>query len=243
MLRNTRMTQSFTAPALRQPPHRSHQANGLGGPGPLVKITVLLAILDESKKVGDKVLVFSQSRYILDYLESICRSQQRRFSRMDGSTKIGLRQRMIQDFNNNDDELYLISTEAGGVGLNIQGANRVVIFDFKWNPINEQQAIGRAYRIGQKKPVFVYWLIVGGTYETLLHNQAVFKYQLASRVIDKKNLKDWARQLKDYSQPPQIIEMDNASLDKHMGRDSVLDAVLRNLPQGIRSQDPLYRYL
>ena len=189
------------------------------------KVVVLQSILDESKKVGDKVLVFSQSLYVLDYLDDLFRRQKRRYSRLDGSTEIKKRQNMVKNFNIGQDEVYLISTTAGGLGLNIHGANRVVIFDFRWNPINEQQAIGRAYRIGQTKPVFVYWLIVGGTYEMILHNQAVFKTQLASRVVDKKNPQAWSAQLRNYTAPPSIMPAEPVS--QYMGRDSVLNALLQ----------------
>jgi SNF2 family DNA or RNA helicase len=73
---------------------------------------------------------------------------------------VTVRQDSVKKFNTNAaSQVYLISTRAGGVGLNIHGANRVVIFDFKYTPADEQQAIGRAYRLGQTKPVYVYWLL------------------------------------------------------------------------------------
>ena len=71
----------------------------------------------------------------------------------------------------------------------------MVIFDFKWNPVQEQQAIGRAYRIGQEKTVFVYRFVVAGTFEEDLQNKAVFKMQLASRGVDKKNPVSWSKRL------------------------------------------------
>ncbi|CAK7236805.1 hypothetical protein SBRCBS47491_009762 [Sporothrix bragantina] len=190
------------------------------------KVVVLMGILDEAKRLGEKVLVFTQSRPVLDYLEVEFRRQNRLFSRLDGDTAVSKRQAMVKDFNSNKDEVYLISTTAGGVGLNIHGANRVVIFDFKWNPMHEQQAIGRAYRIGQKQKVFVYWLIVGGTFETVLHDQAVFKTQLASRVVDKKNPSAWADQLRNYTKDPAIMEPDSSLSNRFKSRDPVLDVLL-----------------
>ncbi|CAK7213795.1 hypothetical protein SCUCBS95973_001920 [Sporothrix curviconia] len=192
------------------------------------KIVVLMGILDEAKRVGEKVLVFSQSKLVLDYLQVEFQRQNRLFSRLDGDTAVNKRQAMIKDFNSNTDEVYLISTTAGGVGLNIQGANRVVIFDFKWNPMHEQQAIGRAYRIGQKRTVFVYWLIMGETFETVLHDQAVFKTQLASRVVDKKNPSAWADQIRNYTKDPAIMALDPSLSSRFKGCDPVLDALLAN---------------
>ena len=190
------------------------------------KMTVLCGILDEARRVDEKVLVFSQSRNVLDYLDSEFRRQGRKFSRLDGDTAVQKRQAMVKKFNAGSDEVYLISTTAGGVGLNIQGANRVVIFDFRWNPIHEQQAIGRAFRIGQRKNVYVYWLIVDGTYETLLHDQAVFKTQLASRVVDKKNPSAWADQMRNYAKDPVKVPINKHLEEEFRGRDAVLDALL-----------------
>ncbi|KLU84276.1 SNF2 family ATP-dependent chromatin-remodeling factor snf21 [Magnaporthiopsis poae ATCC 64411] len=191
------------------------------------KVIVLLRILDEAKAQGDKVLLFSSSIITLDFLESVMKTLRKPYSRLDGKTVISKRQGMVARFNENKDEVYLISTAAGGVGLNIQGANRIVIMDFKWSPVNEQQAIGRAYRIGQTKPVFVYWLIVGGTYEPKLHGKSIFKTQLASRVVDKKNPHAHANKYSSWTQPPQIMTRTD-DLSNAKGHDVVLDAVLES---------------
>ncbi|KAK3997257.1 protein chromatin remodeling 20 [Cladorrhinum sp. PSN332] len=191
------------------------------------KILALLQILSECRKVGDKVLVFSQSIPTLDYLESLFRSQELGYQRLDGKTPIADRQGDTKKFNTDKHvEVYLISTKAGGVGLNIYGANRVVIFDFKYTPTDEQQAIGRAYRLGQTKPVYVYWLFIGGTFEEIIHNNAIFKTQLASRVVDKKNPTPWSTRLKEYFAPPRIPEHED--LTKASGQDIVLDALLKS---------------
>jgi SNF2 family DNA or RNA helicase len=119
------------------------------------KTKILCQILDAARSAGDKTLVFSMSLNTLDFLENMCKIQGRKYARLDGSTAMKKRQAYTKDFNVNKTEIYLISTQAGGLGLNLWGANRVVIFDFKFNPILEEQAVGRAYRIGQKKDVFV----------------------------------------------------------------------------------------
>jgi SNF2 family DNA or RNA helicase len=156
------------------------------------KVKILCQILDASRLARDKTLVFSHSIPTLNFLEKLCIQQGRNFARLDGKTLMSKRQAQTKDFNNSKVELYLISTRAGGLGLNLPGANRVVIFDFQFNPIMEEQAIGRAYRIGQKKNTFVYRFISGGTFEELVHNKVVFKSQLSARVVDKKNPVAWA---------------------------------------------------
>ena len=189
------------------------------------KVELLTVILDESRRLKDKVLVFSQSIPTIDYLMNLYSRQGRRISRLDGSTPISKRQDMIKGFNAGQEEIYLISTTAGGVGLNIHGANRVVIFDFKWNPVNDQQAIGRAYRIGQKKPVFVYKFVLAGTFEDDLQNTAVFKTQLASRIVDKKNPASWSTQMRGLLHP--IREVPCKDLSPFEGKDAVLDKLIR----------------
>jgi superfamily II DNA or RNA helicase len=202
------------------------ETNNLKAPDLSYKVKILFQILDRSKAVGDKVLVFSQSIPTLNYVESLCTSQHRKYFRLDGSTPIPKRQEMIKKFNVGDTDIALISTAAGGLGLNITGANRVVIFDFKYNPIMEEQAVGRAYRIGQKKEVFVYRLIAGGTFEDSMHNKAVFKTQLASRVVDKKNPVAWARKgLKEMLFEPKVVEQKDLSGFVGMDR-LVLDEIL-----------------
>jgi SNF2 family DNA or RNA helicase len=189
------------------------------------KIVILLRILEECRKVKDKVLVFSHSLGSLDFIEEIFKKNKIVYQRLDGSTTVSTRQDAVKKFNANvDSEVYLISTRAGGVGLNIHGANRVVIFDFKYTPADEQQAIGRAYRLGQTKPVYVYWLTVGGTFEDIIHNNGVFKTQLASRVVDKKNPIPWATRFSEYFSPPR--EVGQEDLSGARGLDKVLDALL-----------------
>ncbi|KFH49000.1 DNA repair protein-like protein [Hapsidospora chrysogenum ATCC 11550] len=189
-----------------------------------LKVQVLITILDEARKLGDKVLVFSQSIFTLDYLETLLGMQKRSVCRLDGNTKIDQRQEKIRQFNFGDQEVYLISTTAGGVGLNIQGANRVVVFDSKWNPVNDQQAVGRAYRLGQKKHVFVYHLMVAGSFEEAMQSKAVFKTQLASRVVDKKNPVAWGKRKANFTQ--HIKEVPKEDFSGFIGKDRILDCLV-----------------
>ncbi|KAM3078460.1 hypothetical protein ACMFMG_006340 [Clarireedia jacksonii] len=190
------------------------------------KVKILCQILDASKAVGDKVLVFSQMISTLNFLQDLCMKQGRKFSRLDGKTAMNKRQGLTKKFNSNDKDLFLISTTAGGLGLNLFGANRVVIFDFRYNPIHEEQAIGRAYRIGQTKKVFVYRLMAAGTFESSIHNTAIFKTQLAFRVVDKKNPISWAQKgLGKFLHEPKDVEQQD--LSKFQGMDpAVLDKIL-----------------
>ncbi|KAG6001772.1 hypothetical protein E4U21_003817 [Claviceps maximensis] len=193
-------------------------------PSASTKIELLIKILDYARDKGDKVLVFSHSILALDYLEALFTQQYRQFSRLDGRTPIAKRQDLIKRFNGSEAEFYLISTKAGGIGLNIQGANRVVILDSGWNPVHEQQAVGRAYRIGQTKPVTVYHFVTAGTFEQDLHGRAVFKSQLASRVVDKKNPISWGNRNMKLRHP--IVQTKAKDLTGHIGKEILLDELI-----------------
>lgn len=194
---------------------------------------ILDQIIEESIKAGDKIIVFSHSIPTLDYLESILVSKNRKFSRLDGKTPIAMRQTATKAFNQKDSAscIYLISTRAGGLGLNIPGANRVVIFDFDFNPTWEEQAVGRAYRFGQRKNVFVYRFLTGGTYQNEIHNKTVFKTQLSYQVVDKKTLIQHATKFgKGYLYKPKQVEQED--LSEFHGKDPlVLDKILSDEKQ------------
>jgi SNF2 family DNA or RNA helicase len=192
------------------------------------KTQILEKILDASKAAGDKVLVFSQSIPTLNVLEELFIAKNRKFTRLDGKTAMKGRQESTKEFNAGKLEIFLISTKAGGLGLNLYGANRIVLMDFDFNPSWEEQAVGRAYRIGQKKAVFVYRLLAGGTFEDIVHNTTVFKRQLASRVVDKKNpMRQSTSAVKDYLREPAEVEQ-RSWLDME-GRDpKVLDKILEH---------------
>lgn len=191
------------------------------------KVKILSQILDACRVVKEKVLIFSHSIATLDYLEALCKRQGRKYVRLDGKTEMRSRQGMVRDFNNGDMEVALVSTRAGGVGLNMVGANRVIIFDFNWNPVHEEQAVGRAYRITQERAVFVYRFVAGGTFEDSVHNKAIFKTQLASRVVDKKNPIAWAKKsIADFLFEPKRVEQ--SDLSEFDGMDPlVLDEILK----------------
>lgn len=199
------------------------------------KMLALFKIIEETTKLGENLLVFTQSIPSLDYIENICRLKKLSYKRLDGKTEVNKRQAQVKAFNEGSGQVYLISTTAGGVGLNIYGASRVVIFDFQHSPVHEQQAIGRAYRIGQTKPVVVYWLICDGTFEKTLHNQQVFKNQLASSVVDKKNPLPKATSIRQYfTEPRQVEHQDTVA---YLGQDAILDTLLlsEEVREGISS--------
>ena len=181
----------------------------LGDPIYSNRTLVVNTIINRSIAEGDKVLIFSHSIPTLDYLQEMLATSGHRYTRLDGSTAVSKRQEATKDFNRAHGafDVFLISTKAGGLGLNLPGANRVIIFDFGFNPQWEEQAIGRAYRLGQRKPVFVYRFRAGGTFEEVIYNKAVFKTQLSARVVDKKNpMRSASKNVRDYLFKPKTMK-------------------------------------
>ncbi|XP_072715552.1 DNA excision repair protein ERCC-6-like 2 isoform X3 [Ciconia boyciana] len=154
------------------------------------KMKVLQQLLNHFRKNKDKVLLFSFSTKLLDVLEQYCMASGLDYRRLDGNTKSEDRIRIVREFNSIQEiNICLVSTMAGGLGLNFVGANVVILFDPTWNPANDLQAIDRAYRIGQYKDVKVFRLISLGTVEEMMYLRQVYKQQLHCAVVGSENAK------------------------------------------------------
>uniref|UniRef100_A0A8D0MDY3 DNA excision repair protein ERCC-6-like 2 n=1 Tax=Sus scrofa TaxID=9823 RepID=A0A8D0MDY3_PIG len=154
------------------------------------KQQVLQQLLNHCRKNKDKVLLFSFSTKLLDVLQQYCMASGLDYRRLDGSTKSEERIKIVKEFNSTQDvNICLVSTMAGGLGLNFVGANVVVLFDPTWNPANDLQAIDRAYRIGQCRDVKVLRLISLGTVEEIMYLRQLYKQQLHCVVVGSENAK------------------------------------------------------
>lgn len=130
---------------------------------------------------GDKVLVFSHSVRLLRMLQMLFQHTTYNVSYLDGAMKYEDRAKTVDDFNSDPDQfVFLISTKAGGVGLNITSANKVVVVDPNWNPAYDLQAQDRAYRIGQVRDVEVFRLVSAGTIEEIVYARQIYKQQQAN---------------------------------------------------------------
>jgi len=148
------------------------------------KLMVLQQILPVWKKQGHKVLIFTQTVQMLNILEQFIAMSGYNYKRMDGNTIIKSRALIIKEFNDNDDIfVFLLTTKVGGIGVNLTGADRVIIFDPDWNPSTDAQARERTWRIGQKRDVTVYRLITKGTIEEKIYHRQIWKQFLSSKVL------------------------------------------------------------
>ncbi|CAB3257167.1 unnamed protein product [Arctia plantaginis] len=160
------------------------------------KFVAVFRILDECVALGDKVLIFSTSLFCLDALEYFLKkinkwSLGQEYYRLDGSVPAEVRQKWCREFNadnNINTRLFLVSTRAGCLGLNMTAANRVIIMDTSWNPAHDIQSIFRVYRFGQKKDCFIYRLVAMGTMEQKIYERAVTKQAVACRVVDEQQI-------------------------------------------------------
>ncbi|CAM4927325.1 unnamed protein product [Rotaria socialis] len=183
------------------------------------KVLLVKFIIDKCAELRDKVLLFSRSLYSLNYIEKFLKHLHiqnekqyklllshnnnqcipaplqwilgKDYFRIDGRTKIMLRKRYVEEFNdpsNSRVRLFLISTQAGGIGINLTASNRTIIFDASWNPSHDAQALFRSYRFGQKKQVYIYRLVSHGTMEEKIYQRQVVKQSMSKRVIDDHQL-------------------------------------------------------
>ncbi|XP_029329493.1 transcriptional regulator ATRX isoform X7 [Mus caroli] len=177
------------------------------------KMVLLFEILRMAEEIGDKVLVFSQSLISLDLIEDFLELASREktedkdkpliykgegkwirnidYYRLDGSTNAQSRKKWAEEFNDETNvrgRLFIISTKAGSLGINLVAANRVIIFDASWNPSYDIQSIFRVYRFGQTKPVYVYRFLAQGTMEDKIYDRQVTKQSLSFRVVDQQQV-------------------------------------------------------
>ncbi|KAI1291777.1 DNA excision repair protein ERCC-6 [Halotydeus destructor] len=145
---------------------------------------VVNALLKVWSKQNHKVLLFTQGTQMKTLIEKYLLHREYTYLSMDGSTPIGSRQQLITQFNNDENVfVFLLTTRVGGLGVNLTGASRVLIFDPDWNPSTDLQARERAWRIGQQKKVTIYRLLTSGTIEEKIYHRQVFKQYLSNRVL------------------------------------------------------------
>ena len=152
------------------------------------KMQVLIQVLKELMDHQHRVLVFSQYKIILSMIEPILKENGMKYIRMDGDTKIENRQKYVDAFNTMTQiNVFLLSTKVGGLGLNLTGSDRVIIYDPAWNPATDAQAVDRSYRIGQVNDVMVYRFVTCGTIEEKIYRRQISKVGLLKSVTGNSN--------------------------------------------------------
>ncbi|KAK9449085.1 SNF2 family N-terminal domain-containing protein [Limtongia smithiae] len=156
-----------------------------GSPNKSGKMQVVKSLILLWQKQKHRCLLFCQTRQMLDILELFVKSLETiTYLRMDGTTPIANRQVLVDEFNNTPDiDLFLLTTRVGGLGVNLTGADRVIIYDPDWNPSTDVQARERAWRLGQQREVAIYRLMTSGTIEEKIYHRQIFKQFLTNKIL------------------------------------------------------------
>uniref|UniRef100_A0A8C9VV69 Chromatin-remodeling ATPase INO80 n=1 Tax=Scleropages formosus TaxID=113540 RepID=A0A8C9VV69_SCLFO len=177
------------------------------------KLHTLDLLLTRLKSQGHRVLIYSQMTRMIDLLEEYMVYKKHTYMRLDGSSKISERRDMVADFQSRTDIfVFLLSTRAGGLGINLTAADTVIFYDSDWNPTVDQQAMDRAHRLGQTKQVTVYRLICQGTIEERILQRAKEKSEIQRMVISGGNFKP------DTLKPKEVVSLllDDEELEKKL---------------------------
>ncbi|XP_031721859.1 chromatin-remodeling ATPase INO80 isoform X2 [Anarrhichthys ocellatus] len=175
------------------------------------KLHTLDILLSRLKTHGHRVLIYSQMTRMIDLLEEYMVYRKHTYMRLDGSSKISERRDMVADFQSRTDIfVFLLSTRAGGLGINLTAADTVIFYDSDWNPTVDQQAMDRAHRLGQTKQVTVYRLICQGSIEERILQRAKEKSEIQRVVISGGNFKP------DSLKPKEVVSLllDDDELEK-----------------------------
>lgn len=218
------------------------------------KFELLDRILPKLKKTGHRVLIFFQMTQVMDIMEDFLRLKDMKYMRLDGSTKADDRQEMLKEFNAPDSDYFcfLLSTRAGGLGLNLQTADTVIIFDTDWNPHQDLQAQDRAHRIGQKNEVRILRLITSESVEEVILDRAHQKLDIDGKVIqagkfDNKSsaeeqeayLKRLIEEEKDKTNDDEIDNFGDEEINEILARDDNEKKIFHQLDVDRAKEDKL----
>ncbi|XP_057380226.1 DNA repair and recombination protein RAD54B-like [Daphnia carinata] len=154
------------------------------------KFIVTYAIVDSvMKNTKEKIILVSYSTKMLDLFGEACTERSYSFLRLDGSTPTSSRMGLVDRFNDphGTERIFLLSSKAGGVGLNLIGASRLILYDIDWNPANDMQAMARVWREGQKRKVKIYRLLTTGTIEEKIFQRQILKQGLSGTIVDTRD--------------------------------------------------------
>lgn len=188
------------------------------------KMVMLDKILTRMKKQGSRVLIFSQMSRVLDILEDYCVFREHKYCRIDGSTAHEDRIAGIDDYNKPGSEkfVFLLTTRAGGLGINLTSADIVVLFDSDWNPQADLQAMDRAHRIGQTKQVVVFRFVTEHAIEEKVLERAAQKLRLDQLVIQQGRAQQAAKAAANKDELVNMIQHGASAVFESRGATGVL---------------------
>jgi len=226
------------------------------------KFQLLHKLLPKLKKRGNRVLIFSQMTMMLDILEDFLCDLGYKYARIDGQTSLSARQESIKEYNRAESEtfIFLMSTRAGGLGVDLPGADRVIIYDPDFNPFMDLQAQSRAHRIGQTRPVVVYQLITKCSVEEKILQKSKQKLAIenmlmnsskkpnadelqsillhgAKTIVDRKKVSATSIQYDDEA-IENLLKLDPSSEDKCSKEDDGYLGSIVSFVHGVEDEEP-----
>uniref|UniRef100_A0ACD5TRC6 Uncharacterized protein n=1 Tax=Avena sativa TaxID=4498 RepID=A0ACD5TRC6_AVESA len=196
------------------------------------KLSFIKSLLRKLLEEGHHVLIFSQTRKMLNLIQEAILLEGYKFLRIDGTTKVSERERIVKDFQEGPGaQIFLLTTQVGGLGLTLTKADRVIVVDPAWNPSTDNQSVDRAYRIGQKKDVIVYRLMTSGTIEEKIYKLQVFKGALFRSATEQKEQTRYfsKRDIQElFSLPEQgfDVSLTQKQMQEEHGQQLVMDELL-----------------
>ena len=255
------------------PSNLTKSFNNLKKPTNSIERSGKLGVLDKILKLwysqGHRVLIFCQTRQMLNLIEEYLKDEKEKrgnlntgnnnndntesnnnmfkYMRMDGTTPIKQRLEMVDNFNSKNSPyfIFLLTTRVGGLGINLTGANRVIIFDPDWNPSTDLQARERVYRLGQTRPVSILRLITAGTIEEKIYHRQIFKQFLTQRILeDPKQTRFFkAADLHDLFELTAEEDKSTETADMFDGLEEEIDRKMNKIGQGRRKGKEYDGYL
>ncbi|XP_074029572.1 DNA repair and recombination protein RAD54-like okr isoform X2 [Leptinotarsa decemlineata] len=180
--------------------------------GKLMLLDFFLANLKAN--YSDKIVLVSNYTQTLDLFERLCKRRGYLYVRLDGTMSIKKRAKVVENFNNPESKefIFMLSSKAGGCGLNLIGANRLIMFDPDWNPANDDQAMARVWRDGQQKPCYIYRFLAAGSIEEKIFQRQAHKKALSSTVVDMNE--ETARHF-SVAELRDLFRLENTESDTH----------------------------
>ncbi|KAG2570023.1 hypothetical protein PVAP13_7NG414300 [Panicum virgatum] len=206
------------------------------------KLSFIMSLLRNLVKEGHHVLIFSQTRKMLNLIQEAILLEGYKFLRIDGTTKVSDRERIVKDFQEGPGApIFLLTTQVGGLGLTLTKAARVIVVDPAWNPSTDNQSVDRAYRIGQTKDVIVYRLMTSATIEEKIYKLQVFKGALFRTATEQKEQtryfsKSEIQELFSLPQQGFDVSLTQKQLQEEHGQQVVMDESLRQHIQFLEQQ-------
>eukprot|EP00897_Mesotaenium_endlicherianum_P001443 jgi/Mesen1/1326/ME000013S00815 len=207
------------------------------------KFLLLDRLLPKLRAAGHRILLFSQMTRLMDVLEDFLEWRGFRYLRLDGNTKTEERGELLRRFNadGSDVFMFLLSTRAGGLGLNLQTADTVILFDSDWNPQMDQQAEDRAHRIGQKKEVRVFVLVSVGSIEEEILERAKTKMGIDAKVIQAGLFNTTSTATERRQMLEEIMRRGTSALGSDVPSDTEINRLTARTPQELELYEQMDR--